>query len=112
MGDGVRGSNIHITSIQPILIETCNQLIECQGTNNFTHAANLAAQNAFLFGNITQRIFINQAHFCLYGQGGDDGKVIIRTPWHLSIVSKLHTMLSTVLIFFILLALRNRFKIR
>ncbi len=80
-----------------------------------THAALLSAHNALLFATGGQRSFVEQAQECLYGvEVKVDGKTRVETrlPPGLGLWGTLHTLLSAILIFFVALALRNRFKIK
>lgn len=83
----------------------------CGDTHNFNHALLLSGHNALLFATAGQSKFVERAYVCLYANGADDLKKTSLSPWF-GILGAAHTLFSAVLIFFILLALRNRFKIK
>ena len=85
----------------------------CQTSSSSVSASLLSAHNALPFVTTGQRRFIDRAYICLYG----NDKIItsakaLALPTNLGLWGALHTVISTVLVFFILLGLRNRFRIR
>ncbi len=77
----------------------------------YEHAALLSLHNGLLFATAGQRPFVLKAYHCLFGKKGTAPNDVV-PPAGLGLWGILQTSLSAVLIFFILLALRNRFKIK
>ena len=83
----------------------------CTNSHSITDALLLSSHNAMIFATATQSNSIQRAYLCLYGKKGDNPDDI-KLPGWTGLIGTLHTLFSAILIFFTLLALRNRFKIK
>ncbi|HHK74897.1 MAG TPA: pentapeptide repeat-containing protein, partial [Rhizobiales bacterium] len=83
----------------------------CTSTERIYQAGLLSLHNGLLFASAGQRAFVNRAYVCLYGRKGETVKNV-NLPDGLGLLGTLHTLFSAILIFFTLLALRNRFRIK
>ena len=83
----------------------------CISDGMVKQASLLSLHNGLLFATAGQRAFVNRAYVCLYGRK-DEAVKDVKLPARLGLYGTIHTLLSAILIFFILLALRNRFRIK
>lgn len=95
----------------------------CKNSNDMTprYAANtIAAKNSLLFLGMDRTDKLKRAYGCLYSwtplirlsSGAETKQMAPNVPWKVSLYGILHSILSLTLIFLLLLAIRNQFKIK
>ena len=96
--------------------------LHCMGADGYRHpewdALTLAIRKGFLFLGLDQAEVLTQINACLYGvdiastAGRVGGELVPVLPYAVGFLSLVQTLLSAVLIFLFLLAVRNMFKIK
>ena len=106
------GMAVYYQSAAMPLVAQAERPAICHESSDISHALLLSTHNALIFATGTQRASINRAYLCLYGD--EDAKSLndVTLPAYMGLFGALHTLLSAILIFFILLGLRNRFRIK
>jgi hypothetical protein len=79
-----------------------------QTSNPLAAAAYLAIHNGLVFSGLGRSSKLEQSYACLYGESSSSPLI----PDTIAFMSVLQTLLSAVLIFLLLLAVRNQFRIR
>jgi len=96
--------------------------LHCMGAGGYRHpewdALTLAVRKGFLFLGLDQAEVLTQINACLYGAeiastaGRVGGELVPVLPYWVGFYSLIQTLISAVLIFLFLLAVRNMFKIK